>query len=455
MERTRFVLRPGESVRTPRILVLRSSGDPLEANAVFRRLIHHRYAARRRSATGSFDPPLPVLFSNSCFTRGGGWLNECNASNQMSLLRAYAPLGLEAFVTDAGWFEGGWPAGAGHWTPRRDAYPDGMGPVARVAQEHGMLYGLWFEPERVVAGTPIAREHPEWLLSDGSPSPGTYLLDMGNPEAREHFLGIVRSFMRLPGFRFYRQDFNMDPLPYWRSSDAPDRAGITEMRYIEGLYAFWDQIAAEWPDSLREECSSGGRRIDLETVMRMHIHQDSDYWFDDDVDQAQTWGLSQYLPNHCFTTPIVRLDDYTFHSTMATSLCVGWIADGPGFDAARAKRLLDRYREVRNLLVGSWYPLLEYSRSKDVWMAYQFHRPDLGEGLVLAFRREACPYPAVDVPLRGLDPKATYELAHDSTGRTTTASGAELRRGLRIELQERRSSELIVYRRRKPPDRAR
>jgi alpha-galactosidase len=309
-----------------------------------------------------------------------------------------------------------------------------------------MAYGLWFEPERVVADTPIAREHPAWVLSDGSPSPGTFLLDMGNPEAREHFLAIVRSFMSLPGFRFYRQDFNMDPLPYWRATDRPDRQGITEMRYVEGLYAYWDRIAAEWPDSFREECASGGRRIDLETVMRMHVHQDSDYWFDDDVDQAQIWGLAQYLPNACFTTPIVRLDDYTFRSTLATSLCVGWIADDPAFDGARAKRLLDRYRELRPLLVGSWYPLLPYSREKDAWMASQYHRPDRNEGMILAFRREACPYPSVEVSLRGLDPAATYELVHESTGERTVSTGAELSRKLLIALAARRSSELITYR---------
>ena len=107
-------------------------------------------------------------------------------------------------ITDAGWFEGGWPAGAGNWTPRKDAYPQGMGPVAAAARERGMVYGLWFEPERVVAGTWIHRNHPEWILSDGSKNPGTFLLNMGHPGARDYFLGIVKGFMDLPGFRFYR-----------------------------------------------------------------------------------------------------------------------------------------------------------------------------------------------------------------------------------------------------------
>ena len=145
--------------------------------------------------------------------------------------------------------------------------------------------------------------------------------------------------MDLPGFRFYRQDFNMDPLPYWRFSDLPDRQGISEMKYIEGLYAYWDRIAAAWPDSIREECASGGHRMDLETVMRLHVHQKTDYWFDNDVDQAALWGASQYFPNNTMVAHLNRLDDYSFHSTLASSLCLGWIADVPGFDVARAKKL--------------------------------------------------------------------------------------------------------------------
>ncbi len=58
------------------------------------------------------------------------------------------------------------------------------------------------------------------------------------------------------------------------------------MKYVEGLYAYWDRIATSWPDSLMEECASGGHRMDLETLMRMHIHQKTDYWFDDQADQT-------------------------------------------------------------------------------------------------------------------------------------------------------------------------
>ncbi|MBN2446757.1 MAG: NPCBM/NEW2 domain-containing protein, partial [Phycisphaerae bacterium] len=235
---TNFRLRPGERVRSPRMLLFHGPSDAADAQALFRQLIYAEYAAKRGDQI-----PEPILFCNTCFTRGGGWLNECNAENQISLIKAYAPLGLEALITDAGWSEGGWPAGAGNWNLRKDAYPDGIGPVATAAQAHNMAYGLWFEPERVVAGSALHRDHPEWLLSAGAGEQETYLANFALPEVREYFFEIVKEFMDLPGFQVYRQDFNMDPLPYWQYSDAPDRQGISEAKYVEGLYEFWDRLA--------------------------------------------------------------------------------------------------------------------------------------------------------------------------------------------------------------------
>ncbi|MBC8873764.1 MAG: NPCBM/NEW2 domain-containing protein [Planctomycetes bacterium] len=437
-ELTHFVLRPGERVRTPRILVLNWEGDQIESNSQFRRLIYKHYAAKRNGKT-----PSAIPYCNTCFTRGGVWLNECNAENQISLIRAYSKLGLEALLTDAGWFEGGWPHGAGNWTPRKDAYPNGMEPVALAAKDEGMIYGLWFEPERVVAGTALHREHPDWVLS--GPNPRVLLANFGRREVQDYFFDIVKGFMDMPGFRVYRQDFNMFPLEWWRRNDPPDRQGITEMKYIEGLYAYWDRIAETWPDSLRVECASGGMRIDLETVSRMHVHQKTDYWFDNDADQAHLFGLSQYLPNNVVVAHLNRLDDYSFRSTMASSLCLGWIADDPDFDVQRGKELLDRYRKLRHLLTGDWYPLMPYTTRRTEWMATQYHRADLDEGMILVFRHSESPYPAADVSLHGLKGDATYLLHYESTGETRQIKGAELMENLRLEIPEKQSSDLITY----------
>ena len=445
MELTRFRLHPGERVRMPRMLVLFREDDTRESNALFRQLIYKHYAARRDAKA-----PEPAFFCNTCFTRGGGWLNECDAENQVPLIKALGPLGVEAVITDAGWFEGGWPDGVGNWTPRKDAYPDGMAPVAEAARQGGQIYGLWFEPERVVEGTWVEKNHPEWLLSSAhgprwSPKK-TYLLNFGLEEVQDWFFGVIEEFMKLPGFRVYRQDCNIDPLSYWRENDAPDRQGITEIRYLEGLYAYWDRIRQTWPDVLMEECASGGRRIDLETVMRLHIHQKTDYWFDDEVDQQSIWGLSQYLPNNTFVAHLNNLDEYSFRSTMASSLCIGWIADAPDFDTRRAAELAAQYRSVRHLLTGAWYPLHPQSRSLADWVAWQFHRPDLEEGMVLVLRRAESPFPAGEFRLCGLGAGKTYELHYESSGKTERMAAEDVMTCLRVTLPKKRSSEVIRYR---------
>lgn len=442
LEHARFFLKPGERVRLPRILLFQHQGERREANSRFRRLIaaHHvpEYQGER---------PTAHRYCNTCFTRKGHWLNECNEQNQISLIRALRPLHAEAVITDAGWFVGGWPEGAGNWDADPAKYPRGMAPVAQAAREEGMVYGLWFEPERVIAGTAVHREHPEWVLwRKGNAHTG--LLNFGLPEVQDYFFNIVRPFMALPGFDVYRQDFNLDPLHWWLDNDEPDRAGLTEMKYVEGLYAYWDRLAGAFPDSFRENCASGGRRIDLESIGRFHVHQKSDFWFDNATDQSSLFGLSQYLPNGILMTPIDRLDDTTFHSSLASSLCLGWIADAPDFDAARASQLTRIHRELRHVLNRDWYPLTPFRRSTDreACLGVQFNAPEEGEGIILLFRRESCPECSIVVRLAGLCPEARYRLDPWPSGVETLVSGSELAAGYSVPLPQAGGSCLIHYR---------
>jgi len=447
LQKTHFLLHAGEKVRMPRMLVLQMAGDTVESNALFRQLVYKHYAAKR-----SGEKVLPTLYSNTCWTRKGFWLNETTEENQISLINAFAGLGVEAIVTDAGWFDGGWPDGAGNWNVRKDNYPNGMGPVAAAAKKKGQIYGLWFEFERVMEGTALAKNHPEWLLKIPDSTGGfykgaVYLADFGRQEVQDYFFGIVKGFMDLPGFRAYRQDFNMEPLPYWLANDAADRQGILEIRYITGLYSYWERIAKTWPESLLIECASGGRRIDLETVMRMHIHQKSDFSFDNVTNQASIWGLSQYLPNNVVETVIDRLDDYSFHSAIGATLDLGWIADGKEFDTKRAKKLVEKYKSVRHLLIGAWYPLTGYSRDEKDWLGSQYHRADLDEGMVLVFRRGKSQYKTIQVNLRGLSPEGVYEVSMDLQGTKQKVKGSELMNRFAITLDEPTKSEMIVYKR--------
>ena len=125
---------------------------------------------------------------------------------------------------DAGWYAcSDWPQ-IGTWTPDPTRYPHGFRPISELAHAKGMGLIVWFEPERVTPGTFLYTNNPAWLLGrDGEQK----LLNLGNADARQWLTDYVDAMLRREGIDLYRQDFNIDPLSYWRANDAPDRQGLS------------------------------------------------------------------------------------------------------------------------------------------------------------------------------------------------------------------------------------
>ncbi len=321
-------------------------------------------------------------------------------------------------------------------------------------REMELGFTLWFEPERVFPDTQLAREHPEWLLS--SPGDASYLYNLGNPEARRFLTEKISALIAEAGVTCYRQDFNMEPAEAWRAADAPDRVGMSEIRHIEGLYAFWDELLARHPGLIIDNCASGGRRIDLETISRSVPLWRSDVQcaldFNPIAMQTQTQGLAPWVPLSagCCRSP----DKYSFRSALGPGMVVIWttraLEEKVDFPERLpvARELLAELWRVRPYFYGDFFPLLPFSLSAKAWAAWQFHRADMGEGLVLALRRPQSDQSRLESPLRGLDPSARYELQNADTGEVAVASGSELlEKGVCIDIAERPGSALVLYRR--------
>ena len=311
---------------------------------------------------------------------------------------------------------------------------------------------LWFEPERVRKGTMWAREHPDFLLGP-DPTGTRYLFDLGNPAARRTLTDHLVKLINDGNISCYRQDFNMDPRPFWDAADAPDRAGIAEIRFITGLYQLWDDLLARCPGLLIDNCASGGRRIDLETMSRSLPLWRSDVQcfpgFNVTVLQGQTHGLGLWVPLSAALCD--REDTYTFRSAL-----------GPGMDLImyefekdnRNHFLLDWLRkrlhelnEVRDYFLGDFHPLLSFTLAEDAWAAWQFDRPDLGAGVVLAFRRPQSPLVQAILSLKGLEAESQYEFRDVDSGALTLLSGKEcMERGLRVAMPDKPSARLLIYR---------
>ncbi len=223
---THLKLHPGESIRTPRILLLSWQGDdPLRGHNLFRRLLMAHYLPRRNGAVAV----APVTW-NSWFAFSEG--NGVNEANQFDWIARTAKTGTECYWLDAGWFEGGWPNGAGSWVPGAKQFPRGLRPLGDAAHKAGMQFVLWFEPERVTPISRIAKEHPEWVWHAG---PGDGLLNLGNPAARTWLTDYLSKCFQDWGVDVFRNDFNIDPLRFWQAADTPDRQGMSRNPLYRGL----------------------------------------------------------------------------------------------------------------------------------------------------------------------------------------------------------------------------
>jgi alpha-galactosidase len=439
MERTRLQLKPGERIRTPRVLLLFwNDADRMRGQNMLR-----RYLLMHRTPQADGGPvTMPLAASGSGLYTVA---NEATVENQVAVAsRLVDVIAPEYFWLDAGWFEGYWPNGVGNFKERSDGFPDGLSPLSQAVNEMGMDFILWFEPERVYRGTQVDREHPEWVLRiPGTPNG---LLDLGNPEALKWVTDEISRRIDADGIKIYREDYNLNPLRYWRENDLPGREGMTEIRWMEGLYAFWDELAARHPDLIIDNCASGGRCLDLERVMRSIPLWRTDYAFFPGAPgpQCHTHGISLWLP--CSATGSDTPTTYDFRSALGPGLVIGWRPQEENFPLEHARKLAAEFKKARPYFYGDYYPLTPHSITDDAWIGYQFHREDLKSGLFLAFRRPNALAESLDVSLGGLDPETRYEVCFEDTGENVVATGAELAAKLTLTLDERPGALLAFYR---------
>jgi len=97
-------------------------------------------------------------------------------------------------------------------------------------------------------------------------------------------------------------------------------------------------------------------------------------------------------------------------------------------------------------MLGDYYPLTSYNQGADVWMAWQFDRPELSGGMIQAFRRAESSALSYQFRLRGLDPQGRYELTDYEENKTIKMTGKKLMdQGLTIQIDTQPGSALIQY----------
>ena len=244
----------------------------------------------------------------------------------------------------------------------------------------------------------------------------------------------------------------MDPLDYWRKNDPDGRKGITEMKYVAGLYKLWDRLLDTFPHLLIDNCASGGRRLDLEMCMRSVTlwRSDTGCFGEDAENRVTVWnhnqilGLSQYIPYHACA--IWEPDAYTVRSTATQGIACNFDIFHPDFDFETAEKSIGETKKLQPFWNGDFYPLTQPTLDESVWSAYQLALPDCGA--VYVFRRAKSKEMQMVFAIQGLDAQKQYRLTFTDEHFNSWEeiySGQKLLSGLEIQIEKPRSSMVITY----------
>jgi alpha-galactosidase len=453
-------LKPGEEISSPTICLLYWEGsEAIRGSNLFRRYMKDMVVPKW------YDKEPLVL----AVMGGASTLEGVTEQRLTSTIKAVNGTGADIFWVDAGWYgngpDGKWWTGRGNWYPEKTKFPNGMRPVSDEVHKNGMKFMLWYEPEAVCVGTEIDVKHPEFVIKKKD-NKDAGLFNLGNPEGWKYITDMISKSLIDWDVDVFRNDYNLDPGPFWALADEPGRKGMTEIRYVEGFYKFWDALLARKPNLLIDNCASGGRRIDYETCKRSIPMWRSDYEcgaHDDmyEASQNESYGLNMYLPYNSTGYGITG-DKYKERSISNGNVALGLYGNYKNGDPIlfylgmesdlpapytvspqKVKSVFDDLKKYNYLMSGDFYPLTDFSLTDKVWMAVQYDNPEKGEGVFLCFRRKKSFFIEAEFSLKNIDTKATYKLLNIDTGKETIVKGEELSKlTLRLNKEE---SAVIKY----------
>ena len=443
LKETRFYLKPKEKLRTSSILIMKYSDNEDKYNK-FRKLIKTHFSHKSHSSTDRDGLMAFELW---------GGLTSDEMKKRIDELKEY-DIKFEDIWIDAGWYgncnkcdsaySGDWYEHTGEWEINKRVHPQELKDVARCANKAGMKLMLWLEPERAIGTTKIVKEHPEWFLS--LPNNDSKILNYGNSDAAEYVYQLLDGYIKNLDLSCYRQDFNISLDGYFRENDEKDRRGITEIKHINGMYQLWDRLLEKYPNLIIDNCSSGGRRIDIETLKRSIPFFRSDYQcnFNENPEVLQVHNnISCYLPyNGC--TSKTKNDTYAIRSSYSSSWGGAFynaiFQDMEESDFVWAKKITDEYRHIRKYMSMDFYNHGSSCFDETSWTIWQYHDADTQSGILMVFRRCKSPFESVKIKLKGLSRDKNYIFTNLDSNETYDISDT-----IEVFLPQKRSCTIFEY----------
>ena len=451
-QRFHTVIRPGETLRTPRLTLMITEGDEDRSRNMWRRWYIAHVLPRENG-----HPIDPAMCLHHWNCEGKPEHTAATEKNQVSALKDYIDSGLRPDIwwIDAGWYkcDYDWPH-IGTWKPDPDRFPNGLGPVGKACDEAGAKFLLWFEPERVVPGTELHEEHHDWLIpveDESEGHRGNHLLDLSKKEACDFIIERVDSIIKEGHIRVYRQDFNFDPKPCWEKIETEDRIGAVENLHAQGYLRYWDELIFRNPGLWIDSCASGGRRNDLETMRRavpLHYTDVGYGWHT--IKQKQFREMHEWIPyfrSHNMSwdgealkelgQQWVENDEFSFQNAMVPAVTYMTWFNAPEDQKARTRAAEKIWRRAARLtLDGDYYPLTECRKNTADWYVCQFDDSDNSRGFIQFIRNYASPDEEFTAKMKIADGK-TYIFENSNTGEKIEMTSDELKNGFTVSIPKR------------------
>ena len=265
-------LAPGETYRTVKCALAFS--DTL--NGVLGEMTKYR---RHIMARCEADSALPAIFNEYMHV---SWDNP-TAETTAKYAPAVAKTGVKYYVIDCGWHneEDGnkvYPY-VGQWRESRARFPEGVRATTDLIRSLGMKPGLWIEPEIVgyLCEEMLSYYDEECFISRFGRKVANhrrYFLDYRNPKVREYMTETVRRMIEDYGAEYIKCDYNQD-LGVGTDKDS-DSLGEGLERISRAYLSWVDEMRERFPSVIFETCSSGGMRMDYETLSHFSLVSTSD-----------------------------------------------------------------------------------------------------------------------------------------------------------------------------------
>ena len=448
-------MRPGEKFRTASTTILEYENGQANGHNMWR-----RYVKDCVSPVGKQERDKKCPFSAIFW---GGIPSDTLRKRWQGIFDEKLPF--DYFWMDAGWYEplkgetcaeqsAEWGT-VGTWKVSKKYHPNGLRDVVDWLREKDIKFQLWFEPERINLNVEPWTEYMKPLhnLEDKN-----VIIALHKDEVADQLIELVSNKIEELGVTLYRQDYNIGPIPFWRLNDEENREGVNEIKYINNLYRFWDTLLERFPYLLIDNCAGGGHRVDIESLARSIPLWRSDFcsiW--DNVPegyQLQEIGNAWWYPYSGVGFGPTLGDTYNFRSAYAPGMTIRtWEHADPEWEVGAtnepfdwARKYFNEYLSVQHYFSCDFYPLIKNSKETISWAAYQYDEPESCSGIILAFRREECPFAVADVMPGGVAEDKTYEFVNVDTQEKLVATGAELKKnGLKLEIKNKRESLLIKY----------